>query len=381
MQSISLKKITPTRVVMLLSCVLSLGLFSQASIAVGGPHSSYSITILHTNDFHSRFRPISKTENFCSADANKEGKCFGGTARLITAIEDARLRHSNTILLDGGDQFQGTFFFNFYKGKVAAEMMNKLGYEGMTIGNHEFDDGPETLRKFIDEVTFPVLVANVDVSLEPALQGKLQKSIIIEKNNQKIGLIGVVTEKHVVLSRNGNIVFTDALSAVQSEVDSLIARGVNKIILMSHISYALDKMIAANTTGIDVIVGGHSDTYLSNFSDKANGPYPTVVNGTQIVHAYAHGKYLGELTVLFDEQGNVFSARGEPIIIDGSINENAAIVARLDELEEPITNLKETLIGNISNLLNRNREACHVQECNLENIIADLKTLGIQWMR
>jgi 5'-nucleotidase len=353
-----------------LSCAIMLGLLSQPSIAA---HDKvYEITILHTNDFHARFRPISKYDNNCSAKDNAKGKCFGGTARLITAIEDARSRHSNTILLDGGDQFQGTLFYNLYKGKVAAEMMNKLGYDGMAVGNHEFDDGPETLRAFMDSVNFPVLMANANVHMEPELKGKLQKSTTLYRNNQKIGLIGINTEKTAELSSPGdNVIFTDAVAAVQAEVDFLTEAGVNKIILMSHSSYTIDKMIAANTTGVDVIVGGHDNTYLSNVSDRAKGPYPTVVNGTQIVQAYAYGKFLGELSVLFDEAGNVIYATGEPITIDGSVNENSQIVARLDELEEPINALKETIVGTVSSPLTGDRAVCRIQECDMGNMIAD----------
>ena len=370
MQSLSLQKIVPIHVAILLSCVLSLGLFSQSSIA--SHDKVYEITILHTNDFHARFRPISKYDNNCSEENNAKGKCFGGTARLISAVEDARARHSNTILLDGGDQFQGTLFYNLYKGKVAAEMMNKLGYDGMTVGNHEFDDGPETLRAFMDAVNFPVLMANANVDLEPELKGKLDKSTTLLKNNRKIGLIGVVTEDVVDLSSPGdNIVFTDSVSAVQAEVDFLTEAGVNIIILLSHSSYEVDKMIAANTTGVDVIVGGHDNAYLSNISDRAKGPYPTVVNGTQIVQAYAYGKFLGELSVIFDEAGNVVYATGEPITIDGSVNENSQIVARLDELEKPITELKETIVGNVSSALTGDRAVCRVQECDMGNMIAD----------
>lgn len=370
MQSLSLQKIVPIHVAILLSCVLSLGLFSQSSIA--SHDKVYEITILHTNDFHARFRPISKYDNNCSEENNAKGKCFGGTARLISAVEDARARHSNTILLDGGDQFQGTLFYNLYKGKVAAEMMNKLGYDGMTVGNHEFDDGPETLRAFMDAVNFPVLMANANVDMEPELKGKLHKSTTVLKNNKKIGLIGVVTEDVVDLSSPGdNIIFTDSVAAVQAEVDFLTEAGVNIIILLSHSSYEVDKMIAANTTGVDVIVGGHDNAYLSNVSDRAKGPYPTVVNGTQIVQAYAYGKFLGELSVLFDEAGNVVYATGEPITIDGSVNENSQIVARLDELEEPITELKETIVGTVSNALTGDRAVCRVQECDMGNMIAD----------
>jgi len=353
-----------------LSCAIVLGLLSQPSIA--SHDKVYEITILHTNDFHARFRPISKYDNNCSAKNNAKGKCFGGTARLISAIEDARTRHSNTILLDGGDQFQGTLFYNLYKGQVAAEMMNKLGYDGMAVGNHEFDDGPETLRAFMDSVNFPVLMANANVHMEPELKGKLQKSTTLYRNNQKIGLIGINTEKTAELSSPGdNVIFTDAVAAVQAEVDFLTEAGVNKIILMSHSSYEIDKMIAANTTGVDVIVGGHDNAYLSNVSDRAKGPYPTVVNGTQIVQAYAYGKFLGELSVLFDEAGNVIYATGEPITIDGSVNENSQIVARLDELEEPINALKETIVGTVSSPLTGDRAVCRIQECDMGNMIAD----------
>ena len=353
-----------------LICAIMLGLLSQPSIAA---HDKvYEITILHTNDFHARFRPISKYDNNCSAKNNAKGKCFGGSARLSSAIEDARSRHSNTILLDGGDQFQGTLFYNLYKGKVAAEMMNMLGYDGMAVGNHEFDDGPETLRMFMDSVDFPVLMANANVDMEPELKDQLQKSTTLYKNNRKIGLIGINTVDTAELSSPGeNVIFTDAVAAVQSEVDFLTEAGVNIIILLSHSSYGVDKMIAANTTGVDVIVGGHDNTLLSNVSDRAKGPYPTVVNGTQIVQAYAYGKFLGELSVLFDEEGNVIHASGEPIIIDGSVNENSQIVARLDELEMPINTLKETIVGTVSNPLTGDRAVCRIQECDMGNMIAD----------
>ena len=102
-----------------------------------------TLTILHTNDLHSRIEPINKYDSTCSADELAEAKCFGGSARLLpAAIRAAREAQPNTLLVDGGDQFQGSLFYTRYKGKAAAEMMNALGYDAMTVGNHEFDDGP-----------------------------------------------------------------------------------------------------------------------------------------------------------------------------------------------------------------------------------------------
>ena len=109
---------------------------------------------------------------------------------------------------------------------------------------------------------------------------------------EKIGLIGLTPEDtHDLASPGPNITFSDPVPAVQAEVDKLTGEGVNKIIVLSHSGYGVDQRVAQETTGVDVIVGGHSNTYLSNVSDKAAGPYPTVVNGVQIVQAYAYGKF------------------------------------------------------------------------------------------
>ena len=340
--------------------------------------AEYSLTILHTNDFHARFQPISKYDNNCSEKNNLKGKCFGGSARLIEAIKNERTKFTNqfvntkSILVDGGDQFMGTLFYTYYKGKVTAEMMNRLGYDAMTVGNHEFDDGPEVLRGFMDAVSFPVLMSNADFSKEPALAGKLIKSTVIHKAYQGIGLIGLTPQDTDEIANPGpNITFSDPSEAVQREVDRLTKLGINKIIVLSHSGYEVDKIVAANTTGVDVIVGGHSNTYLSNTSDRAKGPYPTVVNNTQIVQAYAYGKFLGALDVTFDDAGNVITATGEPIIMDSSIAENEAIKARLIELEVPLNKLKEKVVASNSTNLNGERDDCRVRECTMGNLIAD----------
>ena len=308
-------------------------------MTAGMAAADYSLTILHTNDFHARFEPVSKYDSGCGSEDNAEGKCFGGSARLVTAINDARARTNNSILVDGGDQFQGTLFYTYYKGKLAAEMMNKLGYDGMTVGNHEFDDGPEVLASFMDTINFPILMSNADVSGEPLLAGKLAKSTVIERGGEKIGMIGLTPEDTDDLASPGdNVTFSDPVVAVQGEVDKLTAMGVNKIIVLSHSSYLIDQQVAANTTGVDVIVGGHSNTLLSNTNERASGPYPTMVGDTAIVQAYAYGKYLGELNVTFNDAGEIITAVGEPISIDGTVAEDAETVARIAEMAIPLEN-------------------------------------------
>ncbi len=343
-----------------------LGLTASAAVA------DYKLTILHTNDFHARFEPISKYDSGCGAEDNAEGKCFGGSARLVTAVQEARDRAGNSILVDGGDQFQGTLFYTYYKGKAAAEFMNLMKYDAMTVGNHEFDDGPEVLRGFVDMVDFPILMSNADIKDEELLTDKILKSTVIEVGGEKIGLIGLTPQDTDELASPGpNVTFSDPAPAVQGEVDKLTGEGVNKIVVLSHSGYGVDQRVAQETTGVDVIVGGHSNTYLSNESDRAAGPYPTVVNGVQIVQAYAYGKFLGELNVTFDDDGNVVEAVGEPLIMDNTVAEDSAAVARIAELAKPLNEIRDKVVASAAAPIMADREVCRVQECEMGNLVAD----------
>ncbi|GFE65461.1 bifunctional metallophosphatase/5'-nucleotidase [Litoreibacter roseus] len=338
----------------------------------GLAQAEYSLTILHTNDFHARFEPISKYDSGCSAEDNDAGECFGGSARLVTAVTEARSRSNNSILVDGGDQFQGTLFYTYYKGAMTAEMMNKLGYDGMTVGNHEFDDGPEVLAGFMDAVEFPVLMSNGDVTQEPALADRLMKSTVIERGGEKIGLIGLTPENTDELASPGpNVTFSDPVAAAQGEVDKLTAEGVNKIIVLSHSGFEVDKRIAAETTGIDVIVGGHSNTLLSNTQERAVDVYPVMVGETAIVQAYAYGKFLGELNVTFDDAGVLTEAVGEPLIIDSQVAEDSTTKERIAEMSAPLDEIRNKVVASTAASIEGNRDVCRVQECEMGNLVAD----------
>lgn len=345
---------------------------AMLAVTSGMAAADYTLTILHTNDFHARFEPISKYDSGCSAEDDAAGECFGGSARLVTAVSEARARSNNSILVDGGDQFQGTLFYTYYKGALAAEMMNKMGYDAMTVGNHEFDDGPEVLRGFMDAVDFPVLMSNADVTREPLLADSLPKSVVIERGGEKLGLIGLTPQDTDELASPGdNITFSDPVAAVQGEVDKLTEQGVNKIIVLSHSGYGVDQRVAAETTGVDIIVGGHSNTLLSNTSDRASGPYPTMVGDTAIVQAYAYGKFLGELNVTFDDAGNITQAMGEPLIIDAAVAADEATAARIAEAAAPLDEIRNRVVAETSTEIVGAREQCRATECAMGNLIAD----------
>ncbi len=341
------------------------------ALSAGAATAEYSLTILHTNDFHDRFEPISKYDSGCSAEDNDAGECFGGVARMVTAVTEARARSNNVILVDGGDQFQGTLFYTYYKGAMTAEFMNQLGYDAMTVGNHEFDDGPEVLRGLIDAVDFPVLMSNADISGEELLSGAIEKSTIIERGGERIGLIGLTPQNTNELASPGpNVIFTAPAEAVQAEVDRLEAEGVNKIIVLSHSGYNVDIAIAQATTGVDVIVGGHSHTLLGDFEDAA-GPYPTMVGDTAIVQARSYGKYLGELNVTFDDDGVITEASGAPVTIDGTVAEDAAAKDRVAELAIPLEEIRNRVVAETADVLTGDRAICRVMECSMGNLIAD----------
>ncbi|MFE3836080.1 bifunctional metallophosphatase/5'-nucleotidase [Pseudogemmobacter sonorensis] len=342
------------------------------ALTAGAASADFTLTILHTNDFHDRFEPISAFDGPCSAEDNAEGKCFGGSARLVTALAEARARAGHSILVDGGDQFQGTLFYTYYKGKMTAEFMNRLGYDAMTVGNHEFDDGPEVLRGFVEAVEFPVLMSNADISMEPLLRDKIAKSTVIERGGEKIGLIGLTTvDTPEIASPGRNVIFTDPAQAVQGEVDKLTEEGINKIVVLSHSGYLVDQRVAAGTTGVDVIVGGHDNTYLSNTDENAVGPYPTMVGETAIVQAYAYGKFLGELNVTFDEAGKIISASGEPLIMDGSVAEDSTTAERIRELGAPLDEIRNKVVAETAETIEGNRDICRQMECSMGNLVAD----------
>ena len=131
---------------------------SVLGVTSGAAFADYTLTIMHINDWHSRIESNNKYESTCSAEDETEGKCFGGAARLVTAIADRRkaLEGSNVLLLNGGDNFQGSLFYTTYKGAVEAEFLNQMKFDAMTVGNHEFDDGEEALVPFLDVIAFPV---------------------------------------------------------------------------------------------------------------------------------------------------------------------------------------------------------------------------------
>lgn len=345
----------------------------------------FELTLLHTNDVHARVLSIDSRGSACGpvVGATTEGSndaeadCFGGVARRATAIQRIRSAEPNVLLFDAGDQFQGTLFFSRFKGEEIATFMNALGYDAMVVGNHELDEGPETLAIFAERLDFPLLAANIDATREPRLDALLQASTVIESGGRRIGVVGFVTEETASLSRPGpTLEFTEIEKAVSREVSQLEAAGVDIIIALSHAGYRRDLAVAATVRGLDVIIGGHTNTLLANEDPGAEGPYPTVVMSPDdepvlVVTAYAWGKYLGRLDVAFDATGRPLSWQGGPLLLDAAIPPDPNITQLVAPFAAAVAEFANEPIGETTVLLEGDTRYCRFAECNLGNLLAD----------
>lgn len=343
--------------------------------------AEFQLTILHTNDVHSRIEQTDKRSGPCTGELNAAGKCFGGVARIRTTVKKRRSEYVNqTLLLDAGDQFQGTLWYFTFGGLVIAEFMNHIGYDAMAIGNHEFDNGIAGLVPFAKNVTFPLVSSNMHLTNTPELRGLINKSTIKVINGEKIGIVGYTTTETPYISSVGTVTFTSELGAIQAEVDLLTQQGINKIIAVGHSGFSVDLDLAKGLRNVDVIVGGHSNTFLYNgtspSSEKASGVYPTVVTSDSgqkvlVVQDYAYGKYLGELHVAFNDKGIVTSWWGNPVLLDNSVQQDPETLAIVARYQPQIQEQKTKVVGQTFVDLFADRIQCRTTECNLGNLVAD----------
>lgn len=368
-------------------------LSSAAALALtaGVAQADYTLHVIHINDLHSRIEPINRFDSTCSAEDNAEGKCFGGVARVKTMINQLRaeLDGQNVIVLDAGDQYQGSLMYTTYKGDVEAEMMEKIGFDVMAVGNHEFDDGDEGLLKLIDNVSFPVISGNLDVSQSNILADKVQNHVVLEVGGEKIGIVSALAVDTVETSSPSDaVIFQNEIDSISADVATLTAEGVTKIIALTHVGLPKDLEIAAAVPGLDAVVGGHSHTYLSASDPDRAGAYPTFASqedGTlvPVVQAYAYSKYVGHLELNFDDEGNLTYASGDTILLDASVEEDAEIVARVAELAGPIEEMKTRIVAEAAEAIEGSRDVCRAMECPMGNLVADamldrVKDQGVQ---
>ena len=258
--------------------------------------SSVKITILHTNDVHSRIEP------FPMDGSALQGR--GGVARRSTLIQQIRAEEPHVLLFDAGDFFQGTPYFNLFDGQLELELMSKLGYDAATFGNHEFDNGLQGLSKHFDKANFPFVSSNYDFT-GTVLERKINEYLIFQRGGVKIGVFAVGIDLEGLVDPNSykGMTITDPI-AVAEQYTRLLKNDLlcDLIICLSHLGYSYenekvsDLKLAAHSRHIDLIIGGHTHTFLERPTEVRNlDGHITLVNQTG-----RSGVYLGRLDFLFD---------------------------------------------------------------------------------
>ena len=242
------------------------------------------LVILHTNDTHSQIEPLSA--------GNYKG--LGGADRREKYIRQVRAENKNVILLDAGDFSQGTPYFTLFKGNAEVELMNAMGYDAATLGNHEFDNGCSALAARLKTADFPVVCANYQFA-NKKLAKVIKPYVIIERAGMKIGIfgLGVNLDGYVAPKVAREVTYLDPVETARKMVSILKAQNCDLIVCLSHIGVDKsikdnDYEIARQVPEIDVIVGGHSHEEINP---------PAVVGNTRICQMTNRGKCFGVLTV------------------------------------------------------------------------------------
>ncbi len=286
--------------------------FGGLSLSSFNEENLKHLTILHTNDTHSHFEPL-KADHYAYPGR-------GGIARRAALVDRIRKENPNTFLFDAGDIFQGTPYFNFFGGEVEFKLMSKLRYDASTIGNHDFDNGIEGLHKQLPHAKFDFITANYDFS-NTVMNGKTIPYKIFNKAGLKIGVFGLgVNPEGLVDPLNvKEMKYLDPVGIAQDMSRILKEeKHCDLVICLSHLGYYYkrnpdkisDLNLAKQTKNIDLIIGGHTHTFL---------PKPTIVKNSAgenmlINQVGKWGLNLGRVDFYFDDAKNI-SAKGKSIIV------------------------------------------------------------------
>lgn len=305
-------------------------------LSLTGPVSAYELNIAHINDHHSNMRPLPAS---LTIDGEPIRVSLGGFARLATAFNEIEQSEPNLLKIHAGDAITGTPYYTFFKGETDARAMNIVCFDAFVIGNHEFDSSDAGLSVFLDylgaspQCNTSVLSANVHPAsgtpLAAQSDGKpyLAPYVIKQVGGVNVGLVGItVVGKTKNASRPlASTAFEDETQAAQRAIDELKQHGVNHIVLVTHIGFEADLVIAKKLSGVDAIVGGDSHTLVGDFSEiglTGRSSYPTEVRNKDgglvcIGQAWEYAKVIGLMKVQFDDAGNVISCGGQASLVLG----------------------------------------------------------------
>ncbi len=276
------------------------------------------LTILHTNDQHSRIEPFDASY---TRNPNQ-----GGFARRATLIQQIREQDKNVLLLDCGDIFQGTPYFNMFGGELEFKLMSMMGYEAATMGNHDFDNGLEGFLKSLPNAKFPFITSNYDFK-NTILEGKTLNYKILNKNGIRVGIFGVGIELDGLVGKKqyAETKYWDPVEIAQHYADFLKKdKKCDLVIGLSHLGYRFeddpnkicDITLAQKTDNIDIILGGHTHTFLPEPQKYTNKSGKSVLVN-QVGWA---GLLLGKIEFFFNKENNIQNIAWNTHIIDSQLD-------------------------------------------------------------
>ncbi|TFK35446.1 5'-nucleotidase [Crucibulum laeve] len=331
---------------------------------------NYEISFYHINDVHAHLDEFRSSGSSCT-DTTKG--CVGGYSRVKSVIQSTRPTKKNSLFLNAGDEFQGTLFYTLFKGEKIAETLNQLGFDAMTLGNHEFDDGDDLLAGFLSNLTFPIISSNIHTE-----NRKLAKSLLPYKVYQKhaLAVLAVTTETTATISNPSNqTTFEDPVVAAKRTVKAIKKAypWIRRIVALTHIGYDKDIELAQSTTDISLIIGGHSHTLLGD-EPAAKGKYPTIetnLDGDEVfvVTSYRWGEYLGYIDVEYDLSGKIVRYEGAPFHLTNTTAEEPKLKAQVKDWAKAFSSYASTILGYTQYPLVQS--TCQLEECTLGSFTAD----------
>ncbi len=337
-----------------------------------GETKELALLILHTNDTHSYLAGLDARGNACFA----EDGCRGGMGRIAAAIRTAKAKSDNVLALDAGDQFQGTLFYSVNKWPMLSAIDAHMPYDAMTLGNHEFDEGCGELARFLDKASFPVLAANLAPEAGCPLHNSTVAPYLIRTlRGTRVGIVGLANgEARELSAACPDTHFTGAAETLSRAVRELEAQGVRHIIAVTHLGLPADRELARSVEGVDVIVGGHSHSYLG--PDSEEGPYPIVERSPEghpvlVVTAKRAAQYLGELQVRFDANGIPTSWSGGPRELEPEDPVAPDIRALVQGYAKKLDSYRQTVVGSQNNVFPDGMDACRAGDCLGGMVTAD----------
>ena len=349
---------------LLLSCTL-LALFLPGCAKTVPPQSEpLELVLLHTNDTHSYVAGRDKYGNACMTSTD----CVGGMGRIAAVVRDERRKADNVLVLDAGDQFQGTLFFTVNGWPMLSDLDGRVGYDAVTLGNHEFDRGCDTLAAYVGTLNYPVLAANLAPEPGCPLLGLPIKPYAIRTvRGVRVGIVGLANpDVSTLAAACPHTRFTDSAEALGKAVVELERQGVRHIVAVTHLGLPADRELARTVDGVDVIVGGHTHSYLGPNSPE--GPYPIVERSPSgqpvlVVTAKFATEYLGELRVDFDEQGVPAHWGGAAKRLEPGIVPAPDVDTRVNDYAKPLEVFRAQTLGRNDLDFPDGMEACRTGEC------------------